>query len=699
MKRNLFSQLPAAAFGWLLAFCAVACPVTGFALNAPLGKIALILFLFSALCGVCMALRHGILIPLGLIALWLGHLWREGGLLLQTQSLLLNITGRYNGAYGTAILCTGAENGPQGIVELPLLVLGCLAVLIICRCIARKKSMLPILLATLPFLIVCLVVTDTPPHPAALFGLLLGLAVLLLTDWSRRHSPDGGTRLLRMAALPAAIAMGILFLCQPQQTYVNHAEEFQQNLMTFMEKIQSAAEELPQQIASGGTSAVSEQVNLRVLGPRTQWGYNVMDVTSPVSGTLYLRGQDFNTYFGTGWTASRHRSELFAAGGDPVGTLTIETYGVKDLLYTPYYPAEDLTLVGGGLPNTDEVKTYSYTLTQAPGSMEYDGDEGISNLLILAGSASSQPDSGYRLLPTDTLRWARDLASQITEGCESTHAEAAAIAAYVRSSASYDLKTGRMDTSSYDDFAQWFLEESDTGYCVHFATAATVLLRAANIPARYVEGFLVQCEAGQMTTVTGKSAHAWAEYYADGVWYVLEATPADENTPETMIREESPPPESELSPMHTRENETQPPREDVSETNPGTEDTPGENEEKTPFVIPGWLKTFLWLLLAAAAVWAQSELRLRQKERAWNRGRPNEKALRRWAQIQQLSSLAGLPVPEELETIAQKAKFSQHTLAAGELEAFEDFREDCRNVLRQKGPITTFLFRLIFAVE
>ena len=41
------------------------------------------------------------------------------------------------------------------------------------------------------------------------------------------------------------------------------------------------------------------------------------------------------------------------------------------------------------------------------------------------------------------------------------------------------------------DFATWFLQEAKSGYCVHFATTGTVLLRALGIPARYAEGYIV----------------------------------------------------------------------------------------------------------------------------------------------------------------------------------------------------------------
>ena len=115
---------------------------------------------------------------------------------------------------------------------------------------------------------------------------------------------------------------------------------------------------------------------------------------------------------------------------------------------------------------------------------------------------------------------------EITQGYTSPYHKAQAIASYVRNSATYDTKTSRMPMDS-EDFAKWFLEESDTGYCVHFATATAVLLQAAGIPARYVTGYLVPVQAGEATPVLSNQSHAWVEYWLPGYgWTVLEATPA-----------------------------------------------------------------------------------------------------------------------------------------------------------------------------
>ena len=86
-----------------------------------------------------------------------------------------------------------------------------------------------------------------------------------------------------------------------------------------------------------------------------------------------------------------------------------------------------------------------------------------------------------------------------------------------------------------------FLEEHRRGYCVHFATAFTMLSRLQGIPTRYVTGFLVQPPPfdeympmfdeveqylPQDALVSGYSAHAWAEVWLPETgWRIVEATP------------------------------------------------------------------------------------------------------------------------------------------------------------------------------
>jgi hypothetical protein len=102
----------------------------------------------------------------------------------------------------------------------------------------------------------------------------------------------------------------------------------------------------------------------------------------------------------------------------------------------------------------------------------------------------------------------------------------------VQSENEYTLSPGL--TPEDRDFIEYFLYENHRGYCVHFATAVTVLLRAADIPARYVEGFVVSPDdprdEGGWVNIADDRAHAWVEVYVNGAgWLPVEATPSRES--------------------------------------------------------------------------------------------------------------------------------------------------------------------------
>ncbi|MCI8551147.1 MAG: transglutaminase domain-containing protein [Lachnospiraceae bacterium] len=81
------------------------------------------------------------------------------------------------------------------------------------------------------------------------------------------------------------------------------------------------------------------------------------------------------------------------------------------------------------------------------------------------------------------------------------------------------------------EFLTWFLKEGKEGNSAYYASAAVLAYRAAGIPARYAEGYLLtEKQAGQMegntVTLSGKNVHAWVEVYMDGMgWRVMEVTP------------------------------------------------------------------------------------------------------------------------------------------------------------------------------
>lgn len=70
---------------------------------------------------------------------------------------------------------------------------------------------------------------------------------------------------------------------------------------------------------------------------------------------------------------------------------------------------------------------------------------------------------------------------------------------YLKDNVDYSLEPGK--TPWNKDFVEYFLYENKKGYCAHFASAATVMLRAMGVPCRYVEGYAVSSKDVLKNTV------------------------------------------------------------------------------------------------------------------------------------------------------------------------------------------------------
>ncbi|MBR6070788.1 MAG: hypothetical protein IKP78_09385 [Ruminococcus sp.] len=118
-----------------------------------------------------------------------------------------------------------------------------------------------------------------------------------------------------------------------------------------------------------------------------------------------------------------------------------------------------------------------------------------------------------------------DLAQQLTAGCGTEFEKAKEIEWYfVTNGYTYDLDYQKAQGENVHDF----LFDTKTGVCVEYATAMVMLARAAGIPARYCEGYLMQQEvAGEKDTysVSANDGHAFPELYIKGYgWMTFEPT-------------------------------------------------------------------------------------------------------------------------------------------------------------------------------
>lgn len=115
------------------------------------------------------------------------------------------------------------------------------------------------------------------------------------------------------------------------------------------------------------------------------------------------------------------------------------------------------------------------------------------------------------------------------DGAGGVYSVTSRIRAVLRILAKYQAVPTRVPADQ--EFLHWFINEGKEGNAAYYASAAVLAYRAAGIPARYAEGYILtkrQAEQTEGNTVilSGKNAHAWAEVYVDGIgWRAVEVTP------------------------------------------------------------------------------------------------------------------------------------------------------------------------------
>lgn len=713
------SCLIAAVLAFALAIAGVGCIETAFGLGSLMNKPGVICCL--AVCAVAfpavLSLPHGGKWMLGLTVLAGLILLRSKEVMLQMESLLNKLSLVYDSGYGWGMIAWSDEVLATTPVTWGMILTGILVEFCVSWVVCRRRWPAVALTAGFLPLAACCVVTDTIPAEGYLYLLLSVQALLLLAHSNRRMRRADGIRLTAMLLVPVLILMIVLFGTVSPKNYESQSAKMQQTLSSWLEKLPFGSSGPDINVGVYGDGLEMDYVDLGSVGPRERLTYAVMDVVAHVTDTLYLRGQALDYYDGISWSVSagQNSSDLFwpASGVKYQGEVEISTRAVHSLKYIPYYLEDGGSWQNNGIlrcqNNTKKEDRYSFGLwlPDKYGSM------------VNMFNASLADAQAYLQLPADTRQAAQLLVQQILSTEQTMAEKAEAIRDYVSEQAEYDLDTPQMPEGE-KDFALWFLQESDTGYCTHFASAATVLLRAAGIPARYVTGYTVNAMDNRRVTVMADQAHAWVEYLdEDMVWKVLEATPVDPNSSQ-------PRPEITEPTVETTEptQETTQPTEETTgptqQTTQPTEDTADPTDDTAASTLPtkptetlpaepgekpvdlSWLwpvvKVLLWVIGIAAAAWGQYVLRLHWRRKRLYTGKPNQQALRRWRYARWLGKLMRAGVPEKLSALADKAAFSQHTLTSSELMEYDLWVEERLQELRTWPFPLRICIRLIFAI-
>lgn len=272
----------------------------------------------------------------------------------------------------------------------------------------------------------------------------------------------------------------------------------------------------------------------------------------------------------------------------------------------------------------------------------------------------------YTLVPDNLSGMLKRYAPETIEyDCVAEMAFASEIQQMFADNFQYTLAPGKVPEGM--DGVDYFLNENRQGYCVYFASAATLIFRQAGIPARYVEGFVITPDMMQgevsdgMVTVTVRDdkAHAWTEIYIAGYgWIPIEVTPGyyqenvdagQEETTQSGQEDTSEATEEETA-IKKQEETT------ASRNNGGGASTAvsGGQLAKVLIILTGILLVIFGLFF----VYELLGRKRKEKTRALFYGKEgmdnNERAFLVWWYIEELLSFKKAPLPENMTVCEQK---------------------------------------------
>ena len=262
------------------------------------------------------------------------------------------------------------------------------------------------------------------------------------------------------------------------------------------------------------------------------------------------------------------------------------------------------------------------------------------------------------------------------------------------SSLKYSLTPGKKPKDQ--DFVEYFLFDNKSGFCVHFASAATLIYRECGYPARYVEGYAVSPEAfvrqedgTYQAVVKDKMAHAWCETFDDETgWQVREHTlpylneAYEENvTEQTNIQNVPEEPEPSVD-ENAAENNNIPDNDGNEGQNAEQAADAGKNEESTEgdgfgnadgsdggrwrAAAGKWIKGVALALVSAAlillAVLVQQRLRRKKKQYRFRKRKENRGIAAIYDEICEICIFSGIERKQrtDREMLEEmKAEFSQ----------------------------------------
>ncbi len=140
---------------------------------------------------------------------------------------------------------------------------------------------------------------------------------------------------------------------------------------------------------------------------------------------------------------------------------------------------------------------------------------------IFKTRAYRELDEMRRHRVSDENRWRLEMVKQVFE--------------YLSEHYTYSWELESLDEDT--DPLEHFIKMGRKGYCMHFASAGTIILRSLGVPARYASGYVLKPfmfekndDGSFSAVVLDRNAHAWVEvFYEEIGWIPYEMTPGYES--------------------------------------------------------------------------------------------------------------------------------------------------------------------------
>lgn len=478
-------------------------------------------------------------------------------------------------------------------------------------------------------------------------------------------------------------------------------------------------------------------------------GHTMLEVKVPyIAQNIYLKGPEYNEYVGNGWNNNQDwfesyfqdtyeranrgmwpqniTSSLLMKAQDVLGIynvsvmeyfnlvkqyeIEINNINDQDYGYAPYGAViEGGFLYQDVLPDMKDMKNYKYevytanekeflskintewiisymeSVSEKEPANWYEAEE-FYNLAVAEAGYAAYARKAYTQVPKELQYLLMNYAPDTVEyNYEDTMEFVHKIQTMFLQDYTYTLAPGKVPDGR--DGVEYFLTENKKGYCVYFATAATLIFRQAGIPARYVEGYVITPDMAKINrremvsfirnvgdeaiaedieyvtvTVPDNKAHAWVEIYVSGYgWIPIEVTPGYYSSNDLGNEQEE---------TQSKE-ETTTERESKTETVSKVEDNKASLEEGEGFEGKelGKMLLFLTVFMVLAVTitvvvrnWYKNGrgkfLAIVDEEGGLSK---RERACLAWWYIEEIMKFIKMPIPENITFEKQKQFLKENT--------------------------------------